>query len=299
MKLALITGSSGFLGKYLVNELSSRFCIHTLGRKKSHTYVTDLSRNVPRMPYQYDLVIHAAAKAHETRASKKENAEFFALNGKGTHHLCEAFDATRQYPEQFVFISTVAVYGLESGELINESAPLKGTSAYAKSKINAELFLQKWCSKNNVTLTILRLPLVAGANPPGNLGDMIRLIMQNRYFNIGKGDAKKSVVLAEDVAAIIAAAAGVPGIYNLTDGVHPTMAALAETIAKQVGKNAVRSIPYWLAKLLARVSDLFGVGYFGTRTLRKITATLTFDDSRARHSFSWNPKSVADHFTIN
>ena len=299
MKLALITGASGFLGKFLVNELTSQYHIHTLGRKKGQTYVTDLSREVPKIPYQYDLVIHAAAKAHETHATKKDKAAFFEVNEKGTHHLCEAFDAAGQYPKQFVFISTVAVYGMECGELINESAPLKGTSPYAMSKINAELFLQKWCNKNNVSLTILRLPLIAAPNPPGNLGGMIHAIKRNRYFNIGKGDAKKSVVLAEDVAAIIPAAADVPGIYNLTDGVHPTMAALAETITKQLGKKTVGNIPFWLANILAWVCDVFGVSYFGTRTLRKITATLTFDDSRARHSFAWNPKSVADHLTIN
>ena len=44
-------------------------------------------------------------------------------------------------PKALVFISTVAVYGCESGELITEEHPLEGETPYAKSKILAEEYL--------------------------------------------------------------------------------------------------------------------------------------------------------------
>lgn len=300
MKLALITGASGFLGKSIVSELYSQYNIHSLGRQNSNTYPVDLSKEVPDIVTNYDLVIHAAAKAHELPTTKKDAIDFFAVNETGTHHLCEAFEKAGSYPKQFVFISTVAVYGLESGELINESVPLKGASPYAKSKINAEMFLMDWCVKKNIILTILRLPLVAGPNPPGNLGAMIQAIKQNRYFNIDKGGARKSMVLADDVAAVIPVVAAIGGIYNLTDGLHPTIAELAESIAKQLGKKSIKSIPHWLAKPLAYAGNLLGkYTPLNTDILRKITASLTFDDNKARQTFGWDPKPVANHFTIN
>ena len=300
MEVALLTGGSGFLRKHIVSKLSSQYIIHTLGRQKNNIYSVDLSTQIPELVANYDVVIHAAAKVHELPVNKKDEADFFAVNETGTRHLCEAFDRAAKYPKQFVFISTVAVYGLETGLLINESAPLKGTSPYAKSKINAELFLKDWCVRNNIILTIFRLPLVVAPDPPGNLGDMILAIKQNRYFNIGKGDAKRSMVLAEDVAAIIPSAAAVGGTYNLTDGANPTIAEIAEMIAKQLKRKPIKTIPYWLAKLFAYVGNVLGnYAPLNMPQLRKLTASLTFNDSKARQAFGWNPKRVIDHFTIN
>jgi len=74
-------------------------------------------------------------------------------------------------PESFIFVSTVAVYGCETGEDIDENHPLKGNTPYALSKIQAEKFLTEWCHTNNVKLGIIRPSLIAGPNPPGNLGE--------------------------------------------------------------------------------------------------------------------------------
>ena len=84
---------------------------------------------------------------------------------------------------------------------------------------------------------IFRLPLIAGPNPPGNLGVMIDGIKKNRYFNIDEGRAHKSIVMAEDVASWIAAVAPIGGTYNLTDGYHPSFAELAALIANQLDKK--------------------------------------------------------------
>ena len=76
-------------------------------------------------------------------------------------------------PKALVFISTVAVYGCEFGDLITEEHPLNGDTPYAKSKIMAEEYLSEWCKKHGVSLGILRPSLLAGKNAPGNLGAMV------------------------------------------------------------------------------------------------------------------------------
>src|SRR5690606_19563932 len=129
---------------------------------------------------------------------------------------------------------------------------------YAKSKIATENWLIEWCSKHNIRLAILRLPLIAGVNPPGNLKAMIDGIRTGRYFRIGDGSARKSVVLASDVAAIIPKAAEVGGIYNLTDGYHPSFAELELLIANQLGKPVPKTIPMFLAKVLGWTGDIVG-----------------------------------------
>lgn len=300
MQTLLLTGASGFLGKHIFQQLQSIYKIDTLGRANTADYVVDLSAEIPSIGVRYDLVIHAAAKAHSFPTSEKDAADFFNVNEIGTQHLCEAFDRSWLYPEQVVFISTVAVYGLEIGEAIDEETALNGKSPYAKSKINAELFLTEWCKRHSVILTILRLPLIASANPPGNLGALISAIKQGRYFNIGKGDARKSLVRAEDVAACMPVVAAIGGTYNLSDGYHPTFAELAAVIAKQCGKRSPKNIAYGLALLMAYAGTLLGgKSPFNMHKLHKITASLTFDDRKARKAFGWNPKPVLDHFTIN
>ena len=105
--------------------------------------------------------------------------------------------------ESIYFISTVAVYGCEYGENITEEHPLNGTTPYAVSKRMAEEYLQEWCHNHNVILGILRPSLIAGPNPPGNLGAMIKGIESGKYFSIGGGKVRKSVLMVEDIARLV------------------------------------------------------------------------------------------------
>ena len=147
--------------------------------------------------------------------------------------------------------------------------------------------------------TILRLPLLAGKNPPGNLGSMVRGIERGFYFNINGGSTRKSMVLVDDVAKFISKAAYSGGIFNLTDGYHPSFAELSSSIAEQLGKGKPRSIPIWVAQLLASIGDLLGPrSPINSNKLRKITSDLIFDDSKARVELGWDPRPVLEGFRI-
>ncbi len=300
MQKALLTGASGFLGKYLNNALVAYpYYVVTLGRQADAGCKYDLAIEVPVINNSYSLVVHAAGKAHVVPKTEAEIKEFYDVNLEGTKHLCQAFDNARDWPQAFVFISTVSVYGVDEGTNISESHPLKGSSPYAVSKIQAEEFLQRWCAKHDVKLTILRLPLIAGSNPPGNLGAMIAGIKNGRYFNIGGGRAQKSVVMAADVAQWIPMMAKLGGTYNLTDGQHPSFAELAKLICSQLGKKPAANIPRWIASIMAFVGNFLGAkAPINTNKLSKITGTLTFDDSKARKAFGWQPSAVLDAFKI-
>jgi nucleoside-diphosphate-sugar epimerase len=146
----------------------------------------------------------------------------------------------------------------------------------------------------------LRLPLVVGNNPPGNLGAMLNLIKNGYYFNIGGGRAKKSMVLAEDVAKSIISASSVGGIYNLTDGYHPSFEELSNHISIQLGKEKPMNMPLWFARIIAKFGDLLGSkSPLNTSKLKKITSDLTFNDIKARKAFGWNPTPVLDGFKID
>lgn len=284
----LLTGANGFLGRTIQKVLKENVIL-TLARSQANI-VCNLVDAVPDLP-QVDLVIHAAGRAHTVPKKNEEKLAFFEVNVKGTKNLLDAL--TRHLPKAFVFISSVAVYGKEQGEQIDEESPLQATDSYGKSKIEAEQLILDWCKIHRVTCTILRLPLLVGSNPPGNLGAMIKAIKKGYYLNIGGGKAKKSMVLAQDVSAIIPQVAKIGGIYNLTDGVNPSFRELEVFISKAFNKSNPVTIPLGIAKIFGRIGDLFGnQSIFNSDKLNKMTSSLTFNDTKAITLINWNPSPV-------
>lgn len=293
--MIIVTGFSGFLGKTTLNHLRKE--ILRIGRINADI-TCDLSTQIPKLPAT-DLVIHAAGKAHSVPKTTLEKQEFFDVNLNGTLNLLKGLEQSPSLPKNFVFISSVAVYGANEGNLLTEDSPLNAKDPYGLSKIQAEALVEEWCNRHNVICSILRLPLLAGPNPPGNLGAMIKGIKKGYYFDIAGGKAKKSIVLAEDVARIIPRVAEIGGVYNLTDGYHPSFAELSELIATQLGKKKPFNIPHWVAWPMGRTGDLLGSkAPINSDKLRKITSDLTFDDSKARELLGWNPRSVLEEFKI-
>ena len=287
----LVTGASGYLGSIICSNLSNDLII-SLSRSNADINV-DLTKIVPRLP-NVDIVIHAAGLAHLIPSSPSTCQEFFDVNVNGTINLLKALNQTI-IPKSIVFISSVSVYGCQKGFLVNEDTPLLAKDPYGASKIEAERIITEWCKKNKVVCGILRVPLIVGINPPGNLGSLIKGIQKGYYFNIDGGKSKKSMVLSNDIAKYILKVGEIGGIYNLTDGYHPSIAELSCYIAIRLGKEKPMNIPLWVAKIIAKFGDLLGSkAPLNTNKLNKITSDLTFDDSKAREVFGWKPTPVLE-----
>jgi nucleoside-diphosphate-sugar epimerase len=292
----LLTGANGFLGKSIAQELTKKHIVKKLSRT-SLDFQISLENEIPSLNQKFELVIHAAGKAHSVPRTEAERKQFYDVNVKGTLNLLKGLEISG-VPKQFMFISSVSVYGQESGIGINEEHKLEAKDAYGLSKIEAELLVQKWCNEHNVVCTILRLPLLVGKNPPGNLGAMIKGITKGYYFNIDGGKAKKSMVLADDVAEFIPIVANIGGVYNLTDAYHPSFFELSNAIARQIKRSASMDMPLFAAKIVGFMGDFLGSkAPINSQKLKKITSDLTFDDCKAR-SVGWQPRKVLDWFSI-
>ena len=295
----LFTGASGFLGNNVIPLLNSQYSIKTMGLSESDNFKTNLATTTPDLKgEEFDVVLHAAGKAHSVPKTEAEEQVFFDVNLQGTINLCKALDKN-QPPKAIVFISTVAVYGREFGESIDESHPLNGDTPYAKSKIEAEKYLSEWCGERGVTLGIIRPSLIAGPNPPGNLGAMINGIRTGRYLSISGGKSHKSVLMVQDIVNLLPALIEKGGVYNVCDDRHPTFAELEVVISQQLGKKEPASIPYGLAKMIARVGDLLGSkAPINSLKLKKITESLTFSNEKAKRELEWQPLDVLENFRI-
>ena len=298
MKTLLFTGASGFLGSNILPFLTERYLVDTLDFSNSSTYTINLVEQVPVLNKKYDIVLHAAGKAHSVPKSKIEEQYFYDVNYQGTKNLCVGLEKQNS-PHSLVFISTVAVYGCESGEQIAEDYPLNADTAYGKSKIQAEEYLKEWCDRKNVLLTILRPSLLAGKNPPGNLGVMIKGIANGKYVSIAGGKTIKSIAMANDIGRLVPYSEEKSGVFNLCDDYHPSFRELEGLISKQLNRPQPINVPLWSVRCLAKIGDAFGLTIINTDKLLKITNTLTFSNEKIKKTLNFTPSDVLSNLLIH
>lgn len=299
MEKLLFTGASGFLGHCTLPIFYKTYeVVHTIGLADDDDIKFNLAKEVPPINTHYDIVLHACGKAHVVPKTEAEKQAFYDVNYQGTVNLCTALEKVG-VPKALIFISTVAVYGCEYGDLITEEHPLEGTSPYAESKIMAEKYLTDWCAKNGVKLGILRPSLLAGKNAPGNLGAMVNGIKKGFYMNIAGGKVVKSILMAEDIARLVPLVAEKGGVYNVCDTRQPSFGEISLSVAKQLGKGKPLNLPYWLAWCMAKVGDLLGSkAPINTYKLEKMTKSLTFSNEKARRELGWEPMDVLENYKI-
>lgn len=297
MEKLLFTGGTGFLGRNVRPILDQRYEVTTCGITPDDIIKANLAKEVPALPQKYDIVLHACGKAHVVPKTEAEKQAFYDVNYTGTIHLCDALEKVG-VPKALIFISTMSVYGDVAGNNSTEETPLRGDSPYADSKIKAEHYLTDWCSKNNVVLGILRPSLLAGEGAPGNLGAMVNGIKTGRYLSIAGGKAKKSILMAQDIANLVPLVAKKGGVYNVCDDYNPSFGELEASIAKQLGKHKPISIPYWMAKCLALIGDVFSFFPINSARLGKIVTSDTWSNEKAKRELGWKPMSVLDNYKI-
>ncbi len=299
MKKLLFTGGTGFVGRNIKPLLDKTYEVTTIGIMDADMIKANFVKDIPNLPERYDIVLHAAGKAHVYPKTEAEKKAFYDVNLTGTIHLCEALEKTG-VPNAFIFISTLSVYGGEVfGNMDSEdSKPLIGDTPYADSKIKAEEYLTNWCKEHNVILGILRPSLLAGKGAPGNLGAMVNGIRTGAYLSIAGGKARKSVLMVDDIAHLVPLVAEKGGVYNVCDDHNPSFGELESSIAKQLGKRKPINIPYWMAKCLALIGDVFSFFPLNSNRLKKIITSDTWSNEKAKRELGWRPMDVLENYKI-
>lgn len=147
MTKILITGVTGFLGRYLADKLTGQgyevVGISTKMADKS-TYQCNLQDKMQIMKVvqdaQPDIVIHCAALSSVTRG---EVLDYYINNVLATENLIEAVNTTPSV-NRFLFISTAGVYGNQDCEVLTELLPPNPVSHYGYSK----LICERLCTNN-------------------------------------------------------------------------------------------------------------------------------------------------------
>lgn len=149
MKKILITGASGFIGSFIVEEALRRgletwaavrptSSLRYLQDDRIHLLTLDLQDPARLMdqlrPHRFDYIVHAAG------ATKcQDPADFFRVNRDGTRHLFQAVRALSMPVERIVFLSSLSVFGAihetQPYTPITEADQPRPNTCYGRSKL--------------------------------------------------------------------------------------------------------------------------------------------------------------------
>lgn len=172
MKKILITGANSYIGTSFEKWLSQwpgDYAVDTIDMIgdswKEKSFIG------------YDTVFHVAGIAH-VKETKKNRDLYFKVNRDLAVETAKK--AKKEGVKQFIFLSSMSVYGLETGVITKETIPNPKTN-YGKSKYEAEGLLSR-LSDDSFVLSILRPPMVYGKGCKGNYARLARLAMKLPLF---------------------------------------------------------------------------------------------------------------------
>jgi nucleoside-diphosphate-sugar epimerase len=191
MTKILITGANSFLGMNYIR----------LSKFKDVEEVSLLERNPDDVNFSsYTNIIHLAAIVHQSK--KIPEKKYFQIN----RDLClkVAGNAKKAGVENFIFLSTVKVYGKSSTnfEPLNEDSPCNPVDPYGESKYQAEIGLKK-LEDDKFKVSIIRTPLVYGDGVKANMYNILKLVDRFSILPFGKVNNKRSFTFVDNIVAYI------------------------------------------------------------------------------------------------
>jgi nucleoside-diphosphate-sugar epimerase len=254
--MILITGSSGFVGKNLINAMPNHEKLTLID--KNSTNQIDLSNIDLNVHSQnFELIIHLAAAKGDFNLSKEDFYRDNVLATKGLIKIAENSICNR-----IIHYSTVSVYG-HNNKLKNENAELNPNSTYGETKLESEKLLIEWANKSTKRkLVILRPSVIYGVNNYANMYNLMTMLKKRISVMIGDGGQIKSMVSVDNIVDITLWCLNQDfknkiEIFNCTEPPHFKLKELINIISLQEGFNKPKVyIPIWIAKTLAFPIDI-------------------------------------------
>ncbi len=250
----VVTGAKGFIGKKFIEYNKDRFNITTLSVRDESYKTFDFTG--------FDSIVHLAGKAHDMNC--KDDSEYFKINVDITKIL--ATKAKQDGVNQFIYVSSVKVYGKEDRGLITEKSECFPEDAYGKSKLQAEQFLQN-LQDENFKVAIVRPPMVYGAGVKGNMDRLIHLCQKNYPLPFGNIGNLRTMVFVDNLIELINTIIDqeAKGIFIPGDKKPIATDELIRMIKQALGKKVkLISIPIFLRKFIKTIKPSLYNRLFGS-----------------------------------
>ncbi|RED65815.1 NAD-dependent epimerase/dehydratase family protein [Cohnella lupini] len=173
----LVTGENSYIGKMFAKW------VYSFPDTLEITFISLRNDDWVKQDFSvFDVVFHVAAIVHEKEKTKLRTL-YFRINKELP--ILIAKKAKNAGVKQFIFMSTLSVYGLDGliggQNVINLDTLCHPKSFYGRSKLEAEIELKK-ISDDTFKLVIIRAPMVYGPDSPGNYKRLRKFILKSPVF---------------------------------------------------------------------------------------------------------------------
>lgn len=191
MKKILITGKNSYIGtkfKERMAQWPDEYEVTEISVRGEDWKKVDFS--------SYDTVLHVAGIVH-TKENENNVDLFYKVNRDLTLELAKKVKSNKA--KQFIFMSTMNVYGMTNG-VITKDTPCDPKTAYGKSKLEAEKLLLE-LQDENFNISIVRPPMVYGPNTVGNYVSLSKLAKITPIFpNVNN---QRSMIYIENLSEFL------------------------------------------------------------------------------------------------
>ena len=283
MEKVLVTGASGFIGSFIVEEgLKQGYEVWAAVRgSSSRQYLQDerirfieldlssQARLVEQLQGQsFDYVVHAAGVT-----KCKDKQDFFRVNTDGTRNLVGALLQLAMPVKRLIYLSSLSIFGpireeQPYQEILDTDSPQPNT-AYGESKLQAEKALKEM-TEGKIPTIILRPTGVYGPREKDYFL-MAKSIKGHVDFSVGWKQQDITFVYVRDVvqAVYLAFTKGTSGkAYFRSDGEVYQSSAFSDLIIREMGRPWCLRVkaPLWVLRLATFFGEWLG------RLTGKVTA---------------------------
>lgn len=313
-----ITGSTGFLGKFLVKRLIKEgYEVTALARSESakrfldglgvRVVIGDINHPEEFLDYlkQAEVVLHLAA----IRSNWGNEEDFIRTNSQSIANLF----VKKSKIKHIIITSSVYAMGKLTKLPADETVSTRVADLYGKSKKIAEQKTKEYSKKTKIPYTIIRPSIVYGPedNNLGMIVKMIKLIKGGKFIIIGNGENLLHLVYVDDLIdgfMKIIRSRGKNETYILAGQRPIKLNDLVSLIQKNIKiKKKIKKIPWVIAYVVALIFEtLYNLGYKLFPTLFKnepllskmkvqtLTENWFYDISKAKKDLGFNPKVSYD-----
>lgn len=259
MKRVLITGKNSYIGRnfksYAKVHYPNEIQVDSISVRDEAWRDYDFS--------QYDTILHVAALVHKGN-NHFSIGDYTMVNTQLPLDIADK--ANKSGVKQFIFMSTMSVYGLNTG-YINATTPEKPTTPYGISKLNAEHKIESFAS-DHFQIAIIRPPMIYGKDAPGNYGRLRSMILKFNLFPDYKN--KRSMLYIDNLSNVLCNA--VLKRFSGTFFPQNLQYVCTFNLVKAIGiqnKHHIRSVRIF--------NPLIALGIKHVNILKKVFGNLTYD----------------------